>query len=224
MTTISSTSPVAPAASGDSAVTKLNADYQMFLKLLTTQMQNQDPLDPMDSSEYTQQLVQFSAVEQSIEQTAALKAILARLGTGDVASASALIGRDVEFASAKSGLAGESPASWAWSLNGRAESVMAEVRDSLGRTVATIGLDPTQTEGKLDWSGRLANGGQAPDGVYTLALVAKTADGSDLTASVKSIGRVRDVVVENGTTLLGVNGLALPFATVTRVTNGSPIG
>lgn len=220
MTAITSSSAVG-AVPTETAATKLNADYQMFLKLLTTQMQNQDPLDPMDSSEYTQQLVQFSAVEQSIEQTTALKAILARLGTGDVASASALIGKDVQFASATSGLAGENPARWAWSLDGRAESVVAEIRNSLGRKVATVGLDPADTSGTLGWTGELPGGGQAPDGAYTLSIVATAADGSALQSKVGSMGRVQDVVVENGTTLLGVNGVNLPFASVTRVTDAS---
>jgi flagellar basal-body rod modification protein FlgD len=219
MATISSTTAVGGVtAPAETASTKLNADYQMFLKLLTTQMQNQDPLDPMDSSEYTQQLVQFSAVEQSIEQTTALKAILARLGTGDVASASGLIGRDVQFASATSGLAGESPARWAWSLEGRAEAVTAEIRDSRGRKVATVALDPADTSGMLDWSGRMSNGSRAPDGAYTLSVVAQSADGSDVKARVGSVGRVQDVVVDSGATFLGVNGVNLPFASVARVT------
>ena len=220
MATITSASAVG-AVPTETAATKLNADYQMILKLLTTQMQNQDPLDPMDSSEYTQQLVQFSAVEQSIEQTTALKAILARLGTGDVSSASALIGKDVQFDSATSGLAGESPARWSWSLDGRAESVVAEIRNSLGRKVATVGLDPADTSGTLGWTGQIPGGGQAPDGGYTLSIVATAADGSAIASKVGSMGRVQDVVVENGTTLLGVNGVNLPFAGVTRVTNAA---
>lgn len=230
MATISSTTAPGPGPAtalpvpNETASTRLNADYQMFLKLLTTQMQNQDPLDPMDSSQYTQQLVQFSAVEQSIQQTTALKSILARLGTGDVASASALIGREVQFASPASGLAGDSPARWAWSLEGQADSVTAEIRNALGRKVATIALDPAETGGTLGWTGQLAGGVQAPDGAYTLSIVARAADGSDIGSSVGSMGRVQDVVVEGGTTLLGVNGVNLPFASVTRVTTGQPSG
>ena len=226
MTTISSTAGSATlgAAPTETVSTKLNADFQMFLKLLTTQMQNQDPLNPMDSSEYTQQLVQFSAVEQSIEQTTTLKAILARLGTSDVASASALIGRDVEFASAKAGLAGESPARWTWSLDGPADSVTAEIRNALGRRVATVAIDPADSTGILGWTGKLAGGAQAPDGAYTLSIVATSVDGSPVGSRVGSIGRVSDVVVENGATLLGVNGVNLPFGSVTRVTTGAAAG
>ncbi|WP_275426750.1 flagellar hook capping FlgD N-terminal domain-containing protein, partial [Enterobacter hormaechei] len=61
--------------------TGLNGDFTMFLKLLTTQMQNQDPLSPMDTTQYTQQLVQYSQVEQSMAQTTTLKSILSALGT-----------------------------------------------------------------------------------------------------------------------------------------------
>ncbi len=54
-------------SSSDSAATSLSSNFDTFLKLLTTQMQNQDPLNPMDSAQFTQQLVQFSGVEQSIK-------------------------------------------------------------------------------------------------------------------------------------------------------------
>jgi flagellar basal-body rod modification protein FlgD len=221
---IASSAPATAQPSGETAVTKLNADYQMFLRLLTTQMQNQDPLDPMDSSEYTQQLVQFSAVEQSIEQTTQLKAILARLSTGDVAGASALIGKDVQFTSATAGLSGSNPAQWAWSLGSRADSATAEIRDSQGRKVATVALDPADTSGQLGWDGTLSNGAQAPNGAYTLSISARAADGSSIPASIGSIGRVQDVVVENGTTLLGVNGINLPFGSVNRISGPASAG
>lgn len=76
-----SAAAAAPATAGapKTAQSKLNADFDLFLKLLTSQMKHQDPLDPVDSAEYTQQLVQYSAVEQAIEQTTTLKDIAARL-------------------------------------------------------------------------------------------------------------------------------------------------
>jgi flagellar basal-body rod modification protein FlgD len=75
----------------------VGADFNMFLKMLTVQMQNQDPLDPMDTSEYTKQLVQFSQVEQSMQQTGVLKDILTRVSGQDMAQASAFIGREARF-------------------------------------------------------------------------------------------------------------------------------
>ena len=84
------------AAAATNALGKTSADFNMFLKLLTTQMQNQDPLKPMDSTEYTAQLAQFSQVEQTIQQTGTLKDILSRLSGQDLAQASGLIGREAE--------------------------------------------------------------------------------------------------------------------------------
>jgi flagellar basal-body rod modification protein FlgD len=108
-TTTSTQQILAPVAAN--AKTATGADFNMFLKLLTTQMQNQDPLSPMDSTQYTQQLVQYSQVEQSVQQSGTLKDILARLSTQDLSQASGFIGRDAVFNSAVSGL-GTAPASW----------------------------------------------------------------------------------------------------------------
>ena len=113
MTTVTSTT--APDAKTTAATTKINADFDMFLKLLTAQMQNQDPLDPMDTAQYTQQLVQYSQVEQSIEQTATLKEMLAAFGTQNLMQASSLVGAQVETSSATSGLSAATPAQWTWS-------------------------------------------------------------------------------------------------------------
>src|SRR4051812_13135181 len=85
------TTPAAAATKG------IGADFNMFLKLLTTQMQNQDPLNPMDTSQYTQQLVQYSQVEQTVQQTGTLKDILTRLTSQDMAQASSYIGKEASF-------------------------------------------------------------------------------------------------------------------------------
>src|SRR4051812_13087838 len=102
MTTVTSATTTTDAKT-TAASSKLNADFDMFLKLLTTQMQNQDPLDPMDTAQYTQQLVQYSQVEQSIEQTGTLKSLLSAFGTQNLMQASAMIGAQVETTSATSG-------------------------------------------------------------------------------------------------------------------------
>ena len=99
-----------------------------FLKLMTAQMQNQDPLDPMDTSEYTNQLVQFSQVEQTIQQTGTLRDILSRLSTQDMAQASGFIGREAQFASPVSGLSADAPATWGYSSARPAASLTRYVR------------------------------------------------------------------------------------------------
>lgn len=194
-----STEPAAP-----NALAKLSGDYTLFLKLLTTQMQNQDPLDPMDTSQYTQQLVQYSQVEQSIQQSGTLKDILARLSGQDMMQASSLVGRTVRVEEATSGLAADAPARWSWSLNRPAASLVATITDAAGRTIDVRPMEPVARS--FDWNGLLANGTRAPDGSYTLTLEAKDVAGNTIPANVGSIGRVDAVSMRDGALTLQVRG------------------
>ena len=194
------------------------ADFNMFLKLLTTQMQNQDPLDPMDTSEYTQQLVQYSQVEQSIQQTGALRDILARLSAQDMAQASAFIGREARFDNAVSGLGASEPAQWAVTPQRDAETLAATIKDASGRVLRELELDPSSA--RFTWDGTLANGSRAPEGSYSLSVVAKDAAGADVPVVVNSVGVVRDVVTEDGSVTLGVGGVRYPIGELLAVTAG----
>lgn len=195
---------------------KSGGDFTMFLKLLTTQMQNQDPLDPMDTAQYTQQLVQYSQVEQSLQQTAVLKNILSQLSGNDLSRAGQLIGRSVEFDSSVSGLGASTSAEWHWTFAKAPVSMTAEVLDSSGRVVATPQVSAGAT-GSLRWDGTLADGSRAPEGAYALRLVAKDDAGAALTARVASIGRVSEVVSREGELWAGIGGAALPLSKLTRV-------
>lgn len=191
------------------------ADFNMFLKLLTTQMQNQDPLDPMDTSQYTQQLVQYSQVEQSMQQTGVLRDILSRLTATDMAQASAFIGREVEFDTKVAGLS-DTPAEWSYSMPREAASVTATVTDSSGRIVATTVLEPGE-EGRFAWDGAGVAGGTAPHGVYSLSLTALDASGSNISAQIRSVGVVSSVSAASGNVILNVNGAELPSSTLVSV-------
>lgn len=187
----------------------LSTDYQMFLKLLTTQMQHQDPLDPMDTSEYTQQLVQYSQVEQSIQQTGALKDILSQLGAQQMSQASSFIGREARFDSAIAGL-GSDPATWTYYVNGTPAALTATITDSSGKVVNTVTLDP-KAQGRFEWDGTKSDGTRAADGAYTFALTATTAAGDKLNATINSVAKVTDVVSSGGEIMLGVNGIRMPL-------------
>lgn len=196
---------------------KAGGDFNMFLKLLTTQMQNQDPLDPMDTSQYTQQLVQYSQVEQSLQQTGVLKNILARLSGDDLTKAGQLIGRAVEFDSSVSGLGSSNPAAWRWTFSELPASLTAEVLDSTGRVVATPAIAATANTGTLEWDGLLADGTRAPGGAYALRLVATDASGNALAPVLASIGRVSEVISRGGELWADIGGAALPLAKLQRI-------
>lgn len=202
------------------ALTRTAADFNMFLKLLTAQMQNQDPLDPMDTSEYTNQLVQFSQVEQTIQQTGTLRDILSRLSTQDMAQASGFIGREAQFASPVSGLSSDAPATWGYSAARPVASLVATITDANGKVVDTRTLDAGAANGRFAWDGKLADGRAAPAGAYTLSLGGTDAGGGKVPVAITSIGRVGEVVTAGGALTLGVNGVQLPASALIRVSQG----
>ena len=217
MTAISSLTPGVQGNTGSSAAgAELNANFDMFLKLLTTQMQNQDPLDPMETSEYTQQLTQYSQVEQSIQQTAALKDILSALSTQDLAQSANFLGQRAELDSGTAGLSGETPAQWAWQADRPIESLTATITDARGRVVETRELDPANA-GNFAWDGALSAGGSAPEGAYTLSLSALDAAGQEVPVGIRSTGIIDEVATRNGAVVLGINGLSFPTAALVRV-------
>lgn len=186
-----------------------STDYTMFLKLLTTQMQNQDPLKPMDTAEYTQQLVQFSQVEQATQQTGVLKDILSQLNTQQMAQASAFVGREARFDSAVAGL-GADPAAWSYHVDGVPASITATIADASGKVIRTVPLDPA-AQGRFEWDGVTGDGTRVADGAYTLALNATGAGGETLAATINSIARVTDVMSSGSGVMLGVNGIHMPL-------------
>ncbi len=198
------------------AASKLNGDFNMFLKLLTTQMQNQDPLSPMDTAQYTQQLVQYSQVEQSIEQTGTLKSILSSLGTQNLTQASSLIGHQVETNSATAGLS-DTPAQWRWTAPHDVTQLVATITDAKGRVVDTRTIAATGAKGDLSWAGLAENGRQLGAGNYTLALKGTDAAGNSQAITVHSIGTVSDVQLDNGAIKVSVNGLQFGAGDLVRI-------
>lgn len=197
----------------------LSTDYTMFLKLLTTQMQNQDPLDPMDTSEYTQQLVQYSQVEQSIQQNASLQEVIAQLSAQQMSQASSFIGKEARFDSAIAGL-GSDPATWTWYVDGTPAAITATISDSSGKVVNSVTLDPA-SQGRYEWDGTMKDGSKAPEGAYTLAVTATAAGGDKLEATINSVAKVTDVVASGSDIMLGVNGIRMPLYGLVAVSAGS---
>jgi flagellar basal-body rod modification protein FlgD len=195
-----------------------SADFNMFLKLLTTQMQNQDPLDPMDTSEYTQQLVQFSQVEQSIQQTSTLKDILSQLTAGSVADAAGFIGKEAKFDTNISGLSASGPAKWSWEGSRDVASLTAIVSDSTGREVSRVALPASGASGNYSWDGTTSAGAKLGNGSYSLELVATDANGGEVPVAIRSVGVVKEVQSGTGGVTLGVNGAQLPLASLVGLT------
>lgn len=221
MTTVPSASDAqTSSSSGDQSNVPnslLNPDFNLFLKMLTTQMQNQDPLNPMDTSQYTQQLVQYSQVEQEMQQSTTLNKILSSLSSQGMMQASSFIGREARFDTDVSGLQGSNAATWTYASSGpKPVSITATIKDANGKVVATANLDPNGN-GRYAWDGTQTDGSKAPDGAYELTLSAKDADGNDVPMVINSVGIVKDVVTDGTNVMLGVNGLRLSMSGLVAV-------
>lgn len=221
MTTVPSATNSPPSTVDQAAAasaTGLNADFNMFLKLLTAQMQNQDPLDPMDSSQYTQQLVQYSQVEQSIKQNATLGSILTSLGNQGLTQASSMIGKTVEVNSDTSGLNATTPAQWNWYGSAVVGDLTATITDASGKTVETRKIDADSRTGSFSWDGSITGSEKiAPDGVYTLTLAGLDASGNKVTVSPWATGTVNNVQMVNGVVQLSINGAEYASDSVSRI-------
>ncbi|GAB5352459.1 flagellar hook assembly protein FlgD [Qipengyuania sp. 483] len=220
MTAISSISPIAQGDTGrNKAGAELDANFDMFLKLLTTQMQNQDPLDPMDTSQYTQQLVQYSQVEQSIQQTSTLKDILASLSTQDLAQSANFLGKRAELDSTTSGLSDRGPAQWMWQADRPIQMLSATITDARGTVVETRNIDPASA-GSFAWDGSLTSGGKANAGGYTLSLNALDAAGQQVPVTIHSTGVIEEVATRDGAVTLGINGESFSIEALKRIIDG----
>ena len=164
----------------------LSSDFETFLKMLTVQMQNQDPLNPVDSSEYAVQLATFSSVEQQVLTNDLLEGIQALMSTSGMAQLSAWIGREV-LSEAGAHFSGD-PISVHAKSHSMADTAQLVIRDAFDREVQRLPLDAK--ESAFHWRGVYPSGAAFPHGFYRFE-VESFASGNmiDVTAA-GSYGRV----------------------------------
>lgn len=196
--------------------TRLAENFDTFLTLLTTQLKNQDPLSPMDSTQFTQQLVQMTGVEQQLLTNDLLEKLVSNTGSG-ISTAVSLIGKEVRADSDLAALSG-GKAEWVYKLDRAASDVKIEVLDSKGRIVQTVA--PTENaagEHTFKWDGKTAGGSTAADGVYSLRVTAKDSSGSAVPAGVVAQGVVTGVQQIDGQTVVTINGAQIPWEKITLI-------
>jgi flagellar basal-body rod modification protein FlgD len=163
-----------PTAS-EKAEATLSESFDTFLTLLTTQLKYQDPLEPMDSSEFTNQLVQFSQVEQSISTNTNLEKLLGYQGANQAVAAIGYIGTQVEALSNALPLVNGS-ATVNYVLAEKAESAKVLVYDANGGLVRSIDSPTALGKHTVNWDGKDASGNTLPDGAYTVVISARDAE------------------------------------------------
>ena len=230
---MATTSMIGQAEVDFSSVPKLNKDMDKdaFLKLLVTQMQNQDPLSPTDDKEYMSQLAQFSSLEQLTNLNKGMTNMVASTNQGQLFSAVSYIGKHVSAPGDTIALGavvdGEVRAASTVHY-GTSESVVGgqiNVMDTDGNIVYSEVLGP-KTAGNytFTWNGKDSNGNAAPAGYYGVAVGLENAEGKAVIAQTALEGKVTGVETLNGKHYLALeDGRLLDLTTVTFVSDKPPV-
>ena len=197
------------------------ADFNTFLKLLTTQMKNQDPLKPIESTEFVAQLAQFSSVEQQILSNTTLTSILEAVTAESTGSLAQWLGQEVR-AVAPVHYAGKPVDVFPQPATIAAQNATLLIRDASGAVVGQRTFKPG--DAVVVWDGSLINGGKAPEGVYSVSVRYSTAKGETETVDAETYAKVSEARRENGKTVLMLDGGGTVEAdTVTGARPASPV-
>lgn len=222
MTTTTATSGTSVIDKINNSRTSLATNEQSFLKLLTTQLKNQDPLSPTDTNQMTSQITQMTGVEQQLV-TNDLLAALVGMNTGSgLSEAVGMMDKLVTAETSTSTLKDKS-ATFVYNQAGAATKATVEITNAAGKVVRTIHPEDMKSgDHTYVWDGKDDSGVQLTDGgVYTAKVTASGADGKSITT--KSAGRIQGIVtaVDNSTgkTMVTINGTQVALDSVIGVTN-----
>jgi flagellar basal-body rod modification protein FlgD len=225
--TTNTTTPTTTNSTGTSSSTssvagadQIAGDYNTFLSLLTTQLQNQDPLDPLDTNEFTQQLVDFASVEQQVNMNSNLQTLISLQQTNEATSAMQYLGSSVTLSGATGTLSSSSPATW--TLNSPSPATgNVTITSSTGQTAftGTVALNTgTQT---YSWNGQGNNGVAWPAGQYKIAITGTGASGAAVTVTTQTQGTVSGIDLSQNPPQVIVGGQSYPVSAIQSINSSS---
>ena len=220
-TSAASNAATAQAASNNAAM-QIAGNFNEFLTLLTTQLQNQDPLSPMDTNQFTQQLVEFASVGQQVNMNTNLQTLITMQQTDQSLQALQLVGANVTVNSNTATLskATSSPATWGFSSPSPATGSVT-ITSSTGQVAFTGTVALTTGNQTYTWNGKGNNGVTWPDGNYTLSINATGANGQAVTVSTQVQGTVSAVNVNQNPPQVTVGGQSYPISSIQSINSKS---
>jgi flagellar basal-body rod modification protein FlgD len=201
----------------DDAIEGLNDTYNNFLLLLTKQLQNQDPLNPMDTAQFTQQLVGFSQVEQQIASNKSLERLISLQSSTNAFNAVSFLGNEVAVDSDRVSLK-DGKAKFQYEIEHSAGQAVLSVYDSRGQIVLVQEANKGVGSYNVDWNGKDAFGNQLPDGEYRVAVSYADESGKTYSSKITSFGVVDSTEIADGEVKLFVGPVGFSIDKVLKVT------
>jgi len=208
------------ASSGTNALAsqQIAGNFQTFLQLLTTQLQNQNPLDPLDTNQFTQQLVEFAGVEQQLNANSSLQTLVSLQQTAQSTQALQFVGKTAVVNGSTNSLTNSSAT---WDLNIPSSSnLTVSIANSAGQTVFTGTYSANAGNNQpFTWDGKGNDGTQWPDGQYTMTATAADANGNSVGVTTQIQGVVSSVDLTQSPPLLTIAGQTYTVNQIQRIAN-----
>jgi flagellar basal-body rod modification protein FlgD len=204
-TSSSSSSSSSSASAASLANTQIAGNFQSFLQLLTTQLQNQNPLSPLDTNQFTQQLVEFAGVQQQINTNDSLATLVSLQQTAQSSQALQFVGKTAVVKGSTAALSNNQAT---WELNvPTASNVTISIANSSGSTVYSNTFAASAGNNQeFNWNGLGSDGTQLPAGNYTLTATAKDSNGATVGVTTSVAGVVSSVDLTQSPPLLSIGG------------------
>ena len=196
----------------------LAGNFQTFLTLLTTQLQNQNPLDPLDTNQFTAQLVQFAGVEQQLKSNDQLKSLVDIEKSAQSTQALVYVGNTVAVDGSKA----QFDKSATWNFQSPADTTATiTITNATGQTAYSGDFALKKGGSSFVWDGKGNDGSQWPPGTYTLTATGKDASGNSVAISTEVQGIVDSVDLTSSPPLLSIGGQSYTTDKIKRVVRPS---
>ena len=209
----------AAAQTSNSAMTSLDGNFNDFLNMLMTQLQNQDPTSPMDSDTFTSELVQFSSVEQQIQTNTSLTSLIQLTQGSEVIQGTSMVGQQVTVQSTQIPL--QNGTGTVNITSPAAEPVAVSITNSAGTDIFDTTVKAAAGNNTFSWNGTNNIGQTVPDGLYTLVATGSNVGGGTSTLPFTVTGTATGVVSSGTAVDLQLGALTVPFSAITSVGNSS---
>lgn len=220
--TSSSSSTSSSAISGNNALTALSSNFGDFLNMLMTQLQNQDPTDPLDTNQFTSELVQFSGVEQQINTNNSLTQLIQLTQSGEVMQGTTMAGKQVTVTSNEIPLQnGSGSVSFTATAS---QPVAISIYNSAGQDVRDAVITANAGSNTWTWNGEDNSGNQLADGAYKIAVVGANADGTTAALPFTVTGTATGVQSTSNGVQLDLGALPVSFSAVQSVNTTQSAG